>query len=463
MSDSPSPQASESIRVGTARSVITPPLGVLGTWRLRSSTATAVHDELMADALVIERSGTQLALVSLDLVAVDAAFSGAVRSRASERTGIPADAIIVNASHNHSAPAWPLEPAPEGSPLRNWGESLIDRVVGCIEAAHRTTRPARIGLGYVAVSGLAVNRVWPEQPVDDRVTVIRIDAEDDAPILTVLSLACHALTVGGHTTDWTADFPGSIRRHLEDALPGSRAMFLQGAAGDMAPFDYWFGNPDPQPMGFATMDQFGAEVAGAAVAARARIRTSANVDLDWGAAPLTLQRRQVPWSAEEIRLAREAAPTPDVAALPPVWPCHLHTVNSAQTMPDFYVDAALTEFEGLLDHGGSPLETTLRAVRLGSLTILATPFELFSDLAFDVARSQDGRGQTLVLGYCDDYLGYFPPDGGLGQIAAYTLDDQLDQDKARWAYGITNTQIADGEGQVFVRAATSLIDAVRDQ
>lgn len=463
MSDSPPPPGSAPLRVGTARSVITPPLGVLGTWRLRSSTATAVHDELMADALVIERSGTEIALISLDLCQVDAAFVDAVRSRASALTGIAADAIVVNASHNHSAPAWPLEPAPEGSPLQNWGESVIDRVVACIEAAHRTKRPARIGIGSVAVSGLMVNRVWPERPVDDRVTVIRIDAEDGAPILTVLSLACHALTVGGHTTDWTADFPGSIRRHLESALPGSRAMFLQGAAGDMAPFDYWFGNPEPQPMGFAAMDRFGAEVAGAAVSARAGIRTSANVDLAWGAAPLTLRRRQLPWSAEDIRLAREAARTPDVAALPPVWPGHLHTVNSAQTLPDFYVDATLTAFEELLDHCEAPLTTALRAVRLGSLTFLATPFELFSDLAVDVVRGQDGRDQTLVLGYCDDYLGYFPPDGALGQIASYTLDDLLDQHKARWAYGITNTQVADGEGQVFVRVATSLIDAVRER
>jgi hypothetical protein len=460
MSRKQTPLASESIRVGTARSVITPPLGELGTWRLRSGSATGVHDELLADALVIQRSGTEIAIVSLDLCQVDAAFADAVRSRASARTGIPADAIILNASHNHSAPAWPLEPAAEGSPLWHWAQSVIDRVVACIEAAHLTTRPARAGIGSFTAAGVAVNRVWPAHPVDNRVTVIRIDAADGAPLLTVLSLACHALTVGGHTTDWTADFPGSIRSHLERALPGSRAMFLQGAAGDMAPYDYWFGNPDPQPMGFAVMDQFGAEVAGATLAARARIRTSAVVDLEWAAAPLTLERRQVPWTAEEIRLAREAAPAPDLSTLPTVWPAHLHTVNSAQRMPEYYVDYALSHFEDLVRQRGEPLEMNLRAVRLGSFTILATPFELFSDLAADVARHRNGPGQTLVLGYCDDFLGYFPPDGALAQIAEYTLDDHRDQDKTRWAYGITNTLVADGEGAVFVRSATALIDGM---
>lgn len=457
------PMLKTSLRVGTARSVITPPLGELGTWRLRTGTATEVHDELIADALVLESSGKQVVLVSLDLVAIDAAFSDAVRTRASMRTGIPADAIVLNASHNHSAPAWPLEPSPEGAVLRQWGDSLIDRVVACIEAAQRTTRAARIGYGYFTVTGLSVNRVWPDHPVDDRVLLIRIDAEDGAPMMTVTSYACHALTVGGHTTEWTADFPGAIRRHIEQALPGSRSMFLQGAAGDIAPFDYWFGNPDPQPMGLVMMEQFGKRVGEAAVAARAAMPTSSQINIDWAVAPLRLKRRQIPWSPEEVELARGEARTPDASNLAPVWPPRLHTVNSAQQMPDYYVDAALAEFEAILSHNDEPLVTCLRAITLGPLTILATPFELFSDLAAAVTLKCNSSGDVLVLGYCDDYLGYFPPDGALGQLGDYALREQLDQEKARWAYGITNTQVGDGEGEVFVRAAQALIEAVRDR
>jgi hypothetical protein len=70
-----------------------------------------------------------------------------------------------------SAPAWPLEPAPEGSPLGQWGQSVIDRVVACIEAAQRTARPARIGVGSVSIAGVAVNRVWPEHRIDDQAVV----------------------------------------------------------------------------------------------------------------------------------------------------------------------------------------------------------------------------------------------------------------------------------------------------
>jgi hypothetical protein len=448
------------LRAGTARSVITPPLGIVhGTWRLRSGKASGVHDELLADALVLETPETTLALVSLDLLAVDAAFSDEVRREASLITGIAPDAIIVNASHNHLAPAWPLEPAASDTPLERWRNSMVDRVVGCIAAAHRTMVPARMGSASFPVQGLATNRVWPSRAVDERATLVRIDALDGTPLMTVTSFACHALTVGGHTLDWGADFPGVIRARLEAQLPGSRSMFLQGSAGDIAPYDFWFGNPDPQPMGFVTMEQFGAEFAEAALRARSKVRTSTRARLGWVASPLTLGRRQLVWSAAELASARSQLGAPPVQ-VPEVWPQHVHTTTSAQETPGYYQHLALNSLESIHKDRGIPVETTLRAVQLGSLTLLATPFELFSELAGAVVSRRPADEDITVLGYCDDYLGYFPPDGALRELSAFSLEEQLDQDKSRWAYGITNTRIADGEGEVFVRASVALVDTL---
>jgi hypothetical protein len=447
-----------NLRAGTARSVVTPPLGVAhGTWRLRTGRALGVRDELFADALVLEGAADPVALVSIDLLAVDSAFSDTVRAEASRITGIAADAIVINASHNHCAPVWPLEPAPEGTPLGRWREAMVDRVVGCIDAAARRTRHARIGVGSFRAPGISANRVWPDRPVDDSGLILRIDASDGSPLMTVTQFACHGLTVGGHTLDWTADFPGAARKVLEARLPGSRSMFLQGAAGDIAPYDFWFGNADPQPMGFVTMERMGSALAHAALAAREQIRTSSQTEIRWAAAPLELKPRKLPWSMAEIEEARSEIPRRKPAELPEVWPAHVHMCNSAQDNPEYYQGLALNTFASILRRGENPLTTVLRALQVGSLSILATPFELFSDLASAIRDLQPHGSPVAVLGYCDDYLGYFPPDGAADALAGLSLREQLDQKLSRWAYGITNTHIEDGQGEVFTRAAASLL------
>lgn len=448
-----------NLKAGTARSVVTPPLGVAhGTWRLRTGKAIGVRDELFVDALVLESAADPVALVSIDVLAVDAAFSDSVRAEAARLTGIAEDAIIINASHNHCAPAWPLEAAPEGTALGRWRDSMVDRVVGCIDAAARSAQPARMGVGSFRLPGISTNRVWPERLVDDSGMVLRVDAWDGSPLVTVTQFACHGLTVGGHTLDWTADFPGVLRKIVETRLPSSRSMFLQGAAGDIAPYDFWFGNADPQPMGFVTMERMGEDLAGAALATRDRISTSSQADVRWASAPISLQRKKLPWSMAEIDEVRREIPSRPAVELPEVWPPHVHMCNSAQDNPDYYQGLALNTFASIVARGSSPVTTVLRALQLGSLSILATPFELFSDLASAIRNEQPDDCSVAVLGYCDDYLGYFPPDGAAAALDGLTLREQVDQKLSRWAYGITNTQIEDGQGEVFTQHAAALLN-----
>src|SRR5215510_14690514 len=98
------------LRAGVCRVDITPPLGVQpGAWRLRTGRADGVEEPLLAQALVLDDGRRQMALVATDLLWMPRHVTEAARRRVTALTGITADAVLLNASHNHSAPVL-LEP-----------------------------------------------------------------------------------------------------------------------------------------------------------------------------------------------------------------------------------------------------------------------------------------------------------------------------------------------------------------
>ena len=74
-------------------------------------------------------------------------------------------------------------------------------------------------------------------PVDPTVGVIRIDRNDGTPLAILVNYACHPVVFGPDNLDYSADYPGEMRRYVEQQMgSGSMAFFLQGAPGDINPY-----------------------------------------------------------------------------------------------------------------------------------------------------------------------------------------------------------------------------------
>ena len=137
-------------------------------------------------------------------------------------------------------------------------EAKIVAVIVC--KACRNCFPARIAAGteHFESAYMAHNRrlvkddgtveaMWanperlPTTPVDPTIRVIRIDDLTGQTRAILAHYACHPVTMA-NSGCLSRDFPGAMVDYVEQELgPGSLAMFLQGAAGDLDPYDLGVG------------------------------------------------------------------------------------------------------------------------------------------------------------------------------------------------------------------------------
>jgi neutral ceramidase len=261
--------AEPSIRAGTATVDITPPIGYRMEGYFSERPSTGTHDPLQAKAIVLGQGDRQAALVVCDLCALDAAVTGAARTRAQQKTGIPASHILTAATHTHTGPLYfgALREHFHKKATANGGNDpfekvdypalLVEKLVQVIADAQAAARPARLDSGTTAQQGLSFNRRFhmkdgsvrcnpgsrnPEivrsaGPIDPQVGVVLVrDAADSRPLASLTVFALHLDTVGG--TLYSADYPYYLEQALRQSL-GNRlvSVFANGTCGDINHFD----------------------------------------------------------------------------------------------------------------------------------------------------------------------------------------------------------------------------------
>ena len=284
---------------GVARVDITPPLGLpLRCWAARTARAQTAHEPLLAQALVVrDDHGSTAAIVGVDLPHIGRGLTSQVRKRAHELLDIPGESILINASHSHGGPPLDLgggivwnRQDPE---LDAYAAVLPELLVGAVYGAWHAMRPARIGSGSGRVPGVSVNRVRHEDPVDDSVQVLRVEGTDGGPLAVVASFACHGTCMAGHVPDWNADFAAPLRAAVSDQL-GGECLFLQGCVGDVAPWDFWMGNPAPKQHSYANRDELGRLVGLEAARVASQLNTSTDPEVHVTSAVVSLRLERLP-------------------------------------------------------------------------------------------------------------------------------------------------------------------------
>ncbi len=228
------------------------------------------HDPLFARVLVLKNEQTSLAIVSVDLIIF---ASQRVIDEAKAKWKV--DHVLLCATHTHAAmaargmvikppaaPDWTRSskaPADTidwpGLSADPWYAQTENKIVAAIGEALQRLFPARIVVGkgpfesaYMAhnrrlVTEKGVTMMWdnphrlPTRPVDPTVGVIRVDDAHGKPRALAVHYACHPVALMGAGL-MSRDYPGAMVDHIEHELgPDCLGMFLQGALGDLDPYD----------------------------------------------------------------------------------------------------------------------------------------------------------------------------------------------------------------------------------
>ncbi len=226
---------------GTSKCDITPiePLPLWGYSSYHDTLSQGTLDSLSANVLVLACGKEKIAIVSLDLGRCPSAeVMSDVRKQIAKKNIRYA---FIAATHTHHGPV--LELANKrgrgkgrfDSSLRYYTQ-LTKKIVQAISDADQSLRPAKMATGTVKLHNFNTNRqsTLPPIPADDDLMEMRLDDASGKPMALVVNFAAHPTLVPRSVLKYSADYPGVVKREVEQQT-GANVLFMQGAAGDLAP------------------------------------------------------------------------------------------------------------------------------------------------------------------------------------------------------------------------------------
>lgn len=387
------------LRAGVAEVVITPPMGSEMAGYFQSRRATGILDDLYAKALVLDDGETKVALVTLDLIAIERPEVLAIRRLVEEETGIPGDNVMVSAIHTHTGPAVCHLFGAERD--EGYVEEMVKKAAGAVGIAFRSLTEARVGSGRGEERGISFNRryfmkdgtvrtnpgvrnpnvVKPAGPIDPDVTVMRIDRSDGKPMAVVVNFACHLDVIGG--TKISADYPGEMSAILKRVYGDDFvSLFLTGACGDINHIDVFSAIQFREEGLYRKM---GTILAGEVMKVRERIRPTT-----------ALQVARV----SKIISVGVREPSPEALNQ------KLDLVDADKSLVE---RVYLEEARILKEMGLKAVEVEIQAIKVGEAVIIGMPGEIFVELGL-AAKRGSGFPYPMICELANGYEGYVPTE-----------------------------------------------------
>ncbi len=434
------------LKAGLAVIDITPPVNYRMSGYFRERLSTGTSNQLHAKAMVIRQGDTSAALVFCDIIGLPLDVSSRVRRKAAKKTGIPAENILIAATHSHTGPLYfgalrkhfhDLAIAEHGrDPYEkvDYSSELVKKIVRAISQANAKAEPVRLKAGVARQEGLSFNRrfhmkngtvrfnpgvmnpdiVRAAGPVDPKLGIVFFNkAQGGSPDAAIVNFTLHLDTVGG--TEYAADYPFYIEQSLRQAYGDDFILlFGTGTCGDINHIDV------------TKKERLKTDFIGKTLAQTVKAKANSLENVAEPSLAVRSETVHVPlqnFGPDKINWARESIKKVGTNELSFLEQVEAYKILACQMRP------------------GETIGLEVQVFRLSSdVAVVGLPGEVFVDLGLAIKQASP-FATTLVIELCQDAPGYIPTKKAF----------------AEGSYETVNSRVAPGGGEKMVKAAVRLL------
>ncbi len=420
------PAALHAAKVGFAERDITPDIGMERPGGYGKVFHRTLHDPCKVRVAVFDDGKQRAAIVGIDALMVYRDLVLACREAIEAKCGIPADAIMIAASHSHSSgPTGMVQPgqfdhasqivqklayeessAADPKYLARVKQAIIEGV--CAADAARTELNCGFGSGsegkvgfnrrFRMQSGFANTHpgqgnpdiIEPAGPIDPEVGVIAAWNDDGQLVGCVVNYACHATaSPGGISANYIYYLEQVIRGVMG---PDVVVVFTAGAAGDVTQVDNR--SPHTRRAAEAASRFVGGCIGAEAVKVMFAIDRTTEFSVASRSKLLKIKRR-VP-NPKRVAAALELINKPK---------SEVDRVDYTWAKETVMLDAILEK------HPIADVE--VQAIQVGPAVFTGNPSEYFCQYGLDIKEGSDFP-LTFPVSLANDCVGYIPTEEALG-------------------------------------------------
>lgn len=407
------------MKIGFSKIEITPPLGSNLNGYYRERYADHIIEPLYVSAVAYSDGENTALTMSLDISEILQRDTDEIRSKVSEYTGLPFEAVFLACIHTHTAPVI-SEIRGFFKRDKEYYEEFCKNVCCCAAEAIADMKESTISIASGKAEGISFIRRFRmkdgsvvtnpalsimdevEGPIgepDETVQLVKIQRED-APDIAIVHYANHPDVLGGKGI--CPDWPGFMRDAVEAALAkeangkGVRVIFFNGAQGDIN-----------------HCNRIGRDLHSGVEHSRHMGRVIAGTVLSIYTYTKPVSCELVQFKQNMAKVATAKGTEEDVAKARIL--NEKYVAGEEKTIPGFKFDDIVMARKYLrLEEVEPVVDLNVLCISLGNIAFVGLPGEPFTEIGRQI-KKQSPFEMTLVCCNANGSEGYFPTDEALNE------------------------------------------------